>query len=121
MKANELRIGNYVNYIIEDDLDERKEWLEISQIDAEDLMSLDDNYSPIPLTEEWVESLGFEYNEYYTNYHLNNTSVQFRDGRWLFSNDQSDAGCFVLREIKYVNQLQNIYFALTDTELVKFK
>jgi hypothetical protein len=56
MKASELRINNLVYYHIVDDLDERKEWDEVSTIDGSDIVLLalgdDPDYKPIPLTEE---------------------------------------------------------------------
>jgi hypothetical protein len=43
MKATEIRIGNYHFYHIIDPMDERKEWDEVCQIDAEDIAYLDKN------------------------------------------------------------------------------
>ena len=65
MKATELRIGNLIEYKIEDELDERKEWLEVSKVDFQDLTWLDSNpedadFRPIKLTEEILLKFGFE-------------------------------------------------------------
>ena len=41
MKATDFRIGNLVYYHIEDSMDERKEWDEVSPIDYDDLRCLE--------------------------------------------------------------------------------
>ena len=61
MNATELRIGNLVNYLIIDEVDKRKQWYEVSEIDYDDLRILNNkhemnkDYQPIPLTEESLE------------------------------------------------------------------
>ena len=68
MKAQEVRLGNYHFYHIVDKLDERGEYDEVCQIDAEDFRILENfdcpEYKPIPLTEEWLLKLGFENLDY---------------------------------------------------------
>jgi hypothetical protein len=120
MKANELRIGNYYEYFIVDKLDSRKEWWQLSKIDTTDLSYLvnnddDEDFRPIPLTEEWLFKLGFELNG--CNFELPNfrfhiTKPANYDG-FLFCD-----GCSVITEkIQYVHQLQNLYFTLTNEEI----
>jgi hypothetical protein len=134
MRAEELRIGNWVEYfgkirkidgikamsiggyaveIIETDIHGRS----ISEYSP--LESL--NLKPIPLTEECLVRFGFEYIDYYNNYRIiagdYYNSVQLRDGEWLYNGDISDAECYGIREIKYVHTLQNLYHALNDEEL----
>lgn len=66
LKAKELRIGNYVEYRIEDELDSRKEWWEVTVIDSDDINWLEKespestDYRPIPITEEWLLNFGFK-------------------------------------------------------------
>ena len=104
MKASELRIGNWFK---EDILEQT-----YAQITAEDILCLDcdpldDFYKPIPLTEEWLIKFGFK-KAYETCY-------QYKD---FILNDK-----FIMMDIditiqlKHVNQLQNLYFALTGEEL----
>lgn len=133
MEAKDLRIGNLVNYRINDELDERKEWFEPSVIDADDLMNIDDYYKPIPLTEYWLLKFGFEkviYESddfgYETNYELDIKGV----GYISYSDDFSCA-LFGSKEssknelgflpnwdnCKHVHSIQNLYFALTGEEL----
>jgi hypothetical protein len=104
MKASELRIGNWFK---EDILEQT-----FAQITAEQILDfyddpLDDFYKPIPLTEEWLFKFGFE-RKY-------DTCFQYKD---FILNDK-----FIMMDIditiqlKYVHELQNLYFALTREEL----
>jgi hypothetical protein len=56
MKASELRIGNYVKFDNHED-----EYYKVSGCDISELSDelVDLNASPVPLTEEWLEKLGF--------------------------------------------------------------
>lgn len=118
MKAIELRIGNLVEYKITDDLDERIEWWELSTIDSDDLKIIQDDcdYRPIPLTEEWLLKFGFKYNnptyEWYDK-----SAVLFIQVNYLGFDLIAKFHNQVIREIKYVHELQNLYFALTGKEL----
>ena len=121
MKANELRIGNYVL----GNVFNSKEFLKttIERTDFCDLSYLR-KCKPIPLTEEWLKRFGFdcvdEINKGYTvNIH------SYLDKRLYCSvsglvalyekiNTKKD---FIIGGIKYVHQLQNLYFALTGEEL----
>jgi hypothetical protein len=127
MKANELRIGNLIKYTIEDDLDERKKWSEVSEIDAEDILHLtkfkDENYNPIPITEEWLLKFGgikntfgdlIFFDIYFSPrmclryYKIPNELDLIQDKKII---------SFKSNHIKYIHQLQNLYFALTGEEL----
>ncbi len=76
-----------------------------------------DRCAPIPITPEWLERLGF------TKHHRGNLvlgmgyfELEFaiKNG-WLYlsRNEYED----MLSHIKYVHQLQNLYFAITGQEL----
>jgi len=129
MRANELRIGNLINYRIVDKMDERQEWIEVSEIDYNDLRILgikdeiNQDYQRIELTEKWLERLGFSV--------INESSAGRRYGYvidGIFSSDLTftfwkttkEAGKFFRGdlELKSIHQLQNLYFALTDKELI---
>ena len=107
---NELRIGNWVTI----------HRTEIEMLEG-DFSFADNFFKPIPLNKEWLLKFGFEWNEYYKNYRVKACeyyhSVQFYDKEWCYNNDSSDAGCYFITTIKYVHQLQNLYFALTGDEL----
>ena len=111
--ANELRIGNLFNY----DPKIKNFPLKPTSIDIDDIRLCQEGqwewhqfYTPIPITEEWLLKFGFEktslghfkkqgiillVEDFYYICLLGNTSVI----------------------IKYVHQLQNLYFALTQKEL----
>ena len=119
MKANELRIGNYINYRIVDKLDERQEWDEASIIDGQDLDYLEKNpndkdFQPIPLTEEWLLKFGFEkdLDGFYRKKASYLIEVLFHDNGIIVTNQSVS-----LKHIEYIHQLQNLYFALTGEEL----
>ena len=118
IKANELRIGNLIEYRISDRFDKRKEWWEVSEIDADDIhwlskvMPEDEDFKAIPITEEWLFKLGF----------INDKVLEF------YRNDISDSTIIIDYnficllgyshvKLNYVHELQNLYFALTGSEL----
>jgi hypothetical protein len=115
MKANELRIGNFIKFSEDGTIftvgsieergftvqnDEETAWIEAEE------------FEPIPLTEEWLLKFGFEKN-YRVNWRLKSGY------HWIEVNLHSvyiNGQQVVL--IEYVHQLQNIYFALTGEELI---
>ena len=120
LNVKELRIGNLIEYKITDKFDERKEWWEVSEIDADDIhwLSKVDNYDEdfrgIDLDDEWLEKLGFKSNG--TCYEKNGMSMLFYDG-WNLEYDKgrNDATMLWFGD---VHQFQNLYFCLTGEELV---
>ena len=127
IKANELRIGNLVEYKITDEFDERKEWWEVSEIDADDIHWLskvdtnDDDFRAIPLTEEILLKCGFEFvrNNDEPFYQLIKNGIVFNSD---YLSEDDSINCVIstinsLVKFKYLHQLQNIFFALTNEEL----
>lgn len=123
MKANELRIGNYVVY--EDDVKEVGlicEAFGVAYVNFKNEFHKDMDFiiTPIPLTEEWLLKFGFEEILYSRAYTLNNNIISFNYNLSIckigdfdrFSDER-----FPLIDIKHVHQLQNLYFALTGEEL----
>jgi len=112
MKANELRIGN--KFILPNG--------EIGTISYHEIrlmsISLDPiNYKPIPLTEEWLLRFCFKKVRYekYAHEKLDKLKAYphvIKDGYGFYIQ-----GAYTLPNIKYVHQLQNLYFALTGEEL----
>ena len=106
MKANELRIGNYVQF-------------SGGAIYKVDMLYIGfgglEFWKPIPLTEEWLLKFGFEKkgcNWELPNFRFHvNKSVNY-DG-FLFCDGYS----VITEKIQHVHQLQNLYFALTQKEL----
>lgn len=124
MKATELRIGNFVEF--ENDFFRMHIISESYPVLDTDLFGAYvvewDKLSPIPLTEEWLEKLGF-WSKYKSN-HLKWSLYGFDIDQ---ISDEDENGNEIPQEqifhyayqydIKYVHQLQNLYFALTGKEL----
>jgi hypothetical protein len=136
MNANELRIGNWIN--------EQGLELQVGMI-RQDLF---DGSEPIPITKEWLERFGFTFDDSksfseYFNKSLGNVKSYVRGSVWFCSHFDwmchkeeiaSKRGWYVGRrntnaryngwnysdsgEVEYVHQLQNLYFAITGTELI---
>jgi hypothetical protein len=116
MKANELRIGNYIKR--PNGARYNGEIKEVNELTIAILRKRPDDgeYLPISLNEEWLLKFGFEWcNEaagYFDNLHavyLMYPNVQFHP---FCTNDKD---CWI--ELQYVHQLQNLCFALTGKEL----
>lgn len=109
MKSNELRIGNFVlqdNELIAGIVSNTLHKFSIGQIYLQ----------PIPLTEEWLLKLGFERqeNNWKTlNLHFATISWERLAGTALSFEKES----IYLPHIKFIHQLQNLYFTLTGEEL----
>ena len=128
MERKELRIGNYLydlgNKIVEvygvnQDKIFRTEISFAFYYGASDLLQ------PIPLTEEWLQKLGFEVNK--KNYQLNTYGEHFKYAikeHFVIWNNPQKGWCvneLPHKEqyyIQYVHELQNLYFALTGKELL---
>ena len=122
MKAKELRIGNYVSRCDLFDNHSRVEQIleiarKIKTTGAVTVICTPSEIEPIPLTEEWLLRFGFE-NKYedqednpiYKFESIEIVKTLFKDKYHLYAG-------FPSIEIKHVNQLQNLYFALTGEEL----
>ncbi len=115
----ELRIGNYVNYIVQDNLDERKEWFEVSIIDAADLAVLEKNpsdecYQRIPLTEEWLvklKAIKLDDCFFYTRFKL---FFLPNYGYWYVAD--AETNCYMTK-VEFVHEWQNFVYVMNDTEL----
>lgn len=143
MNVKELRIGNIIK---SDEFESHAEVLAIYPSDSEGtyiLIGLDDcnihHYSlegceAIPLTEEWLERLGFtkviyksthddfcdevcyelENREFFMSYEEDFSMSLFVDKK----THKDELGiCPNYKDLRYVHQLQNLYFALTGEEL----
>ncbi len=118
-KENELRIGNFINVI------SSKKTFDsfITQAKGYDIVRIEEksftnwNYEPIPLDKEWLLKFGFseivgcnekDFTNGVYNIFINSLGevnfLFFKEGDWY-------------QKIKYVHELQNLYFALTQREL----
>lgn len=118
MKPQEIRIGNWVmgNKPYQWGLDDFADWYY-----DHNSHTYGDSVKPIPLTEEWLQKFGFEKKKYPNPRVWANRYVKDR-----FELGHTFSGLIKNREhkyyhggrdIQYVHQLQNLYFALTGEEL----
>lgn len=136
MKAQELRIGNYINTSALGDFKiSKKDMIDIIKYDGEMHMTNPTKpvLKPIPLTEEWLLKFGFDKDLFVVDDENQKTSdVVYRIDKdkfvtfsmsapkgniWFPMLKNKDGGNWLLYGIKHVHQLQNLYFALTGEEL----
>ena len=120
MKKEELMYGNKLLF-----LNEVVTFSHISQIREDGIFwiktieskidSKSFHFKPIPITEEWLLKFGFfKYNNAYVLEKPNENIMNFKFSIWSdFTYNSSEFPV----ELKYVHQLQNLYFALTGTHL----
>ena len=113
MKASELRLGNWVECLSStQQVQGVKMYGDCSEVDLTAIHWIDDvDIKPIPLTEEWLLKFGFETKD----------KVFWDVGNFRVGQDRWGGYDYVSRrvdiDLKYVHQLQNLYFALTGEEL----
>lgn len=115
MKQNELRIGNWVHIGGKDTtIGELFDDGVTTDLDRHQYEYIYEVLKPIPLTEEWLLKFGFKEGQ---------ISTMVYEWRIADHRLQTDLHFFIWMgykdgiEIKYVHQLQNLYFALTGEEL----
>jgi hypothetical protein len=141
MKAEDLRVGNYLDYhgTTIHVMSITKRYCDFGYFqDSIGFMrefDRDDFPNPVPLTEEWLLKFGFAlcpackdferlkmpyyakegvllfFNEHRTTYELSDYYIGFGEMRG------GEYSAVAFRWIEYVHQLQNLYFALTGEEL----
>ena len=121
IKATELRIGNLI-YIGGDyepiyRLGNKRFWSLLG-----DKVSNKDGFrykyaQPIPITEDWLLKFGFE------NEGNKKFTISSKSHTYLYSTHSNSFynidgfACNISDSVIYVHQLQNLYYALTQTEL----
>lgn len=113
MRAEEIRTGNLILRI--GNIHE-VDWGTI-KICAHRNKQFNEDFKPVQLTDEWLERLGFVGDSILGTQTLyKNNGVEI----WVFRNDNTFLVDNIKRKsvyLKYVHQLQNLYFALTGQEL----
>ena len=133
MKTKELRIGNFIS-INFGNCDDGK-IITVDGVSYCEIYNEEHGYSPcnefnpIPLTEQWLLDLGFEkctgnYGEYYKHDVFEGFRVWLPHNAcsWGVTVGRKDYETgdtyWVKNEVRYVHQLQNLYFALAQEELI---
>jgi len=128
MKAEELRVGNmYMS--VKFGVPVKCELTDFTQLDkmsdgAYNDPPIDEMFKPIPLTEQWLENLGFyeKYKSVHSHWNLKGFGLDQKSNVDDNNNTIPTEEVFYYDykyEIKYVHQLQNLYFALTGEELTQ--
>lgn len=115
MKVEELRIGNYYKWYA----DGKYYYFQVDNAFFMDINVIN-NSEPIELTEEILLKCGFELKGIIfriNNGFSNQFDINYSLSRDMFYYDSSKYGIYTEVEIKYLHQLQNLYFALTNEEL----
>lgn len=141
INEKELRIGNYIYMpFIDENLkvsgialgSNGMTFIQSTISGSHNFYELPEKYNPIELTEEWLFKLGFEKSRIYLGSYIK-TPLGCKRGygfrfhtQYPFSKDKFHlfTECSYLEHqihvsngMKYVHQLQNLYFALTGEEL----
>lgn len=128
MNANELRICNYVEIGLKRDLtsiystvhqiSQTVIWVKEPSAPTLRLMPIE-TIKPIPLTEEWLLKFGFKKRKNRHLFYWENKIVisEYKDEFENFFYPKTGYDIRFSNEIQFIHQLQNLYFALTNTEL----
>lgn len=124
--ARELRIYNWVHYY-----KDKKHY--DMQVMANHFENNEwENFYPIMITEQWLQRLGFIQTEEGTwskycnnvNYYFDELEFHYEEGedvsvliRQKEIGNHKECGTVFLRDIKFVHELQNFYYAWTGKEL----
>lgn len=116
MKSSELRIGNLVQvYLLDETTNDKYYFCSESQLIG--FIKGDLIFKAVPIDESWLEEFMFD------SFGLKNEYWQLDSYTPIELLDQGeeytvfDSGGLKISVIKYVHQLQNLYFALTGEEL----
>jgi len=111
MKAQELRLGNTLQY-------GDSEIIVDANIIRDFGLYISTGLKSIPLTEEWLVRFGFD-SEGFKQYDFLNWGLFVKKG--MGNGYTASHGFFVQRfeltEVKYVHELQNLFYALSHEEL----
>jgi len=126
IQANELRMGN----LVYKSLKSGQGRTVINPIGCQDIVRIFEdigsfNYAPIPLTEDILIKCGFEHGviERSLSIELGNDTILYDDlscdRMYIMQEMEGERpDCMSIpQDIKYLHQLQNLYFALTQKEL----
>lgn len=117
MESKELRIGNWIN----DGYSDRK--VKIDDFANECIFFPEtpmQKWSPIELTEEWLERFGFTKVNHkgFNGYLSGNCELIYNiESKQMFSFNEVDGSVWNLTRVIFIHQLQNLYYALTGEEL----
>ncbi len=114
MKEGELRINNFYEYANPISEDKYFQWGWNHFQSEKNNLNL---YKPIPITKEWLVKFGFELlDTHIEKFPITLNTIKDGYDFSYFPSRHDEKGSVM---IKYVHQLQNIYYDLTGDELIK--
>ena len=119
LTPQELRLGNYLKPKVKLNLADLKtpDIVVVDTVQLNDLLYYGAEKwanEPIPLTKEWLELLGFK-KHHFLGYSNGRLFIDMVGNPTFFAFEVNYHHKFVV--IKFVHQLQNLYFAITGDEL----
>jgi len=119
MKNTYLRIGNYV-YV-----ESEKQVAKVQSILNDCIYTNWGTHSipfcePIPLTEDWLLRFGWKRYGIFTNQlYITNGIITLVSSKDFCIDMEIEGQLLPINHIKYIHQLQNLYYALTGAELTQ--
>ncbi len=115
IQSTDLRLGNLVKYKgeIVKVFEIQNKFIGAKEGNSFPYFLLAERFNPIPITAEFFKERGYGY-----DYHHNDITIN-SDYRVEFSLSKGYLidGYGLIVEIEYIHELQNLYYALTKTEL----
>lgn len=117
MKAEELRIGNIIKINDTETVVEGfSTWDNLIQ--SSDFAERDiSEFEQIPLTEEWLLKFGAKWDSDYVALEVNKLTIRTHLPNMKPASIFAYFDGIRIKQLKYVHELQNLYFALTGQEL----
>lgn len=124
MNVKDYRIGNLVEYDT-DDLSWQTHEVSLFDLIVLELLPDVEHYRPIPITEEWLQKLGFSIENDYggKDNDCKTATIGFGERQFdIYIERKQNHFLYWLEnghsiELKYVHQLQNLYHSLFGDEL----
>jgi hypothetical protein len=117
-QTNELRIGNYLTnkggLVLARVCAIRQDGITCNHLDEKTQLEENQTYCPIDLKEDWFLRFGFDKGIYWRKDWL---QIQQSGNEFTLYIPDDYVGQEYGEPFKYVHQLQNLFFALTKTEL----
>jgi len=117
MKAKHYRVGNFIKF---GELRHRVTHHDIRNLYESELINKvpSSSYSDIPLTEDWLLKIGFEKINHIHGYSFYSLSKSKKNKCHIDIYDtKTKCMGYSVNHCEYVHQLQNLFFAITGTEL----
>jgi hypothetical protein len=117
MNANELRLGNYLSFTGTPHQIglEFFQWIKNFKEDFKN--DNDTGIEPIAITKEWLINAGFKESGYFfslSGFYHQTIAISITLEKTLFGDNEE----YEIKHLKYVHQLQNLYFSITGEELI---